>query len=53
MTGASCTKDCQTDNKYDSSLSSTYSKDGTPFKEAYEDGTEAKGIVWPQRSLLI
>lgn len=45
VTGASCTRDCDTFNKYDSSLSTSYSKDGTSFTQSYEDGTEAKGIL--------
>lgn len=44
VTGTSCTKDCETFNKYDASLSTSYSKDGTSFTQSYEDGTEATGI---------
>ncbi|CAN0086417.1 unnamed protein product, partial [Hapterophycus canaliculatus] len=41
VTSASCTRDCDGFNKYDSSLSSTYVEDGRYISQAYEDGSQA------------
>ncbi|CAN0203777.1 unnamed protein product [Scytosiphon promiscuus] len=45
VTSASCTHGCNDFNKYDSTLSSTYEADGTAISQAYEDGSEARGIL--------
>ena len=45
VTSAGCTEDCDSFSKYDSTLSSTYVEDGRIFAQAYEDGSEATGVL--------
>ncbi|CAM9301589.1 unnamed protein product [Pylaiella littoralis] len=45
VASVACTAGCDSHGKYNSALSTTYVEDGTPFSQAYEDGSEASGIL--------